>query len=131
MRATGLRTAIFTNGTPGMIEAAVSAAGLGQHFDALVSVDPLQAYKTLPAVYRHAIDAASAGLGGRLGVVPPENAVLISSNRWDVAGAIAFGMHAVWCNRTGQPAEYADLAPRVTLPDLSGLAAAVAGLATP
>lgn len=127
IRADGARRrlAIFTNGTPGMIGAAVAASGLQRHFDALVSVDPVRRFKTAPEVYAHAAQAAAAPGAP---VPPPRNVVLISSNRWDVAGARACGMQAIWCNRSGQPDEYADLAPAAIVPDLSGLSGAIRAL---
>ena len=56
----------------------------------------------------------------RLGV-PPEAVVFCSSNRWDVAGAAAFGFAAVWVNRTGLPDEYPDLPPTQVVASLDAL----------
>ena len=47
--------------------------------------------------------------------------VFVSSNRWDVAGAAAFGFTPIWCNRTGQPEEYPGLEPVAVVGDLSGI----------
>jgi 2-haloacid dehalogenase len=44
-----------------------------------------------------------------------------SSNRWDIAGAKAFGFRCVWINRSKAPDEYPDLAPDHVLSDLGGL----------
>jgi 2-haloacid dehalogenase len=49
--------------------------------------------------------------------------VFVSSNRWDVAGARAFGFTSAWINRAGMPDEYAELAPDLVTRDLSGLVA--------
>jgi 2-haloacid dehalogenase len=46
----------------------------------------------------------------------------VSSNRWDVAGAAAFGFAPVWVNRAGLPDEYPGLDPVAVLTDLRGLA---------
>jgi 2-haloacid dehalogenase len=48
--------------------------------------------------------------------------MFVSSNRWDVMGATAFGFRAAWVNRGRMPDEYADLAPVRVLSDLGGLA---------
>ena len=53
---------------------------------------------------------AYAQILGPLAAEPSEIA-FVSSNRWDVAGAAAFGLIPIWVNRSGAPDEYADLAP--------------------
>jgi 2-haloacid dehalogenase len=50
----------------------------------------------------------------------------VSSNRWDVMGAVSFGFRTLWVNRGKMPDEYADYPPMQTISDLSSLA----GLAT-
>jgi 2-haloacid dehalogenase len=49
--------------------------------------------------------------------------MFVSSNRWDVMGATAFGFGAVWINRSGMPEEYAQLPPLQVLPNLHDLPA--------
>ena len=44
-----------------------------------------------------------------------------SSNRWDAAGATAFGFRSVWVNRNALPEEYHDFRPAAVLPSLDGL----------
>ncbi len=112
LRNQGKRLAILSNGSPEMLHAAVSAAGLDGCFDAILSVDELRAYKTDPRVYEL--------LTTRFRVYP-EAISYQSANRWDIAGATAFGLRTVWINRAGAPAEYADLAPAAVLPSLEGL----------
>ncbi|AWN51876.1 haloacid dehalogenase type II [Methylobacterium sp. 17Sr1-1] len=114
LRRAGLRTAILSNGDPTMLDAAVRAAGLGDHLDAVLSVDPAGTFKTAPAAY----DLAPEALG-----VAREGIVFLSSNRWDIAGAAAYGFAPVWVNRTGQPDEYPDLAPVRVIQSLDGLLA--------
>jgi 2-haloacid dehalogenase len=48
LRAAGLRTAILSNGTARMLEAAVKAAGLDGLFDAVLSVEAVGVYKPHP-----------------------------------------------------------------------------------
>jgi 2-haloacid dehalogenase len=45
----------------------------------------------------------------------------VSSNRWDVMGAVSFGFQAYWINRTRMPDEYADFAPLRQIPSLAML----------
>lgn len=102
LRAAGIGTAILSNGDAGMLARAVASAGLAAEFDAVLSVDPVRTFKTDPRAY--------ALVGERFGV-PPAAVVFCSSNRWDIAGAAAFGFAPVWVNRTGLPDEYPDLPP--------------------
>jgi 2-haloacid dehalogenase len=113
LKARGHPTAILSNGSPAMLEAAVAAAGLGPHLDAVLSVDAIRMYKPRPEVYRLATDRFA---------VAPADVVFVSSNRWDVMGATAFGFRAAWINRGGMPDEYSDLAPAQVLSDLGQLA---------
>jgi 2-haloacid dehalogenase len=113
LKARGHRTAILSNGSPAMLASAVDAAGLRDDLDAVLSVDTARMYKPRPEVYR----LVTAQFG-----VAPADVTFVSSNRWDVMGATAFGFRAAWVNRGRQPDEYADLAPMRVLPDLGGLA---------
>lgn len=96
LNAMGLPLAILSNGDPEMLADAVSAAGLGSHFDHLLSVDSVQRFKTAPEAYQLGPDA----LGFR-----PEEILFASSNGWDIAGATWFGYTTFWVNRTAQPME--------------------------
>ena len=102
LKAQGARLAILSNGSPEMLARAVDAAGFGDLFDAVLSVDALRVFKTAPQVYALATE--------RFGVSPAEVSFQ-SSNRWDIAGASLFGFRTVWINRASQPDEYADLPP--------------------
>jgi 2-haloacid dehalogenase len=112
LRAAGAQTAILSNGSPAMLELAVRGARIGDLLDGVLSVDALAAYKPLPAVYELVTTRFR---------VFPDAVSFQSANRWDVAGATAFGFRTVWINRTGEPDEYADLPPAVTLASLRGL----------
>ena len=112
LRARGAKTAILSNGSRDMLANGTRAAGLDDLLDAVISVDEVRIFKTSPAVY--------ALVEARFGVKPPE-AAFQSSNRWDVAGAKAFGFHVNWVNRTGKPDEYLDLAPDRVIETLDAL----------
>ncbi len=113
LKAEGMATCILSNGEPGMLADAVASAGLGALLDAVVSVDTVRVFKTAPQAYQLVCD--------RFGVAPGE-IMLVSSNRWDAAGAKAFGYQTIWVNRAGMPPEYADLAPLATVRNLDGVA---------
>jgi 2-haloacid dehalogenase len=112
IKAAGAKLAILSNGTPAMLESAVTAAQIGQHFDAILSVDRLERYKTDPECYR---------LATRYFGCNPSEISFQSSNRWDIAGAAVFGFHTVWVNRRGAPDEYSGFGPDRVIRDLSGL----------
>ena len=113
LKARGIRTAILSNGSPKMLDGAVAAARIGAELDAVLSVDPIRIYKPRREVYALVTDA--------LGIAPSEVA-FVSSNRWDVMGATAFGFTCIWVNRAGLPEEYPEFAPVAVLHDLASLA---------
>jgi len=115
LKARGLRLAILSNGTPRMLAAAVQAAGIAGQLDAVLSVESVRRYKPRPEVYVLATDT--------LGLQPSEIA-FVSSNRWDVMGAVSFGFRAYWVNRTGVPDEYQDFPPLQRIDDLTALSRA-------
>jgi 2-haloacid dehalogenase len=112
LRARGLRTGILSNGDPGMLDAAVESAQLTDDLDAVLSVDAAQVFKTSPRTYALVLRAFS---------VNADEVTFVSSNRWDIAGAAAFGFTPVWVNRLGLPDEYKDLAPSAVIPSLDKL----------
>ena len=93
LRSGGMKTAILSNGSPTMLQAAIESAGLAGLLDGVFSVEEVGVYKPHPKVYQLAVD--------RLGI--PASAISFqSSNAWDAYAASAFGMQVVWCNRYGQ-----------------------------
>jgi 2-haloacid dehalogenase len=116
LKASGLRTAILSNGSPAMLEPVVHAAGLDTVLDAVLSVESVGVYKPHPKVYQLAVDRLAT---------PAANIVFLSSNAWDAWAASAFGMQVVWCNRYGQRPERLPGAPNRMIKTLAELAALV------
>jgi 2-haloacid dehalogenase len=112
LKRRGHRTAILSNGSPDMLEAAVAGAKLGADLDFVLSVDDVRMYKPRPEVYA-LVPAAMQ--------VEAADVVFVSSNRWDVMGATSFGFRTAWINRGNLPEEYADRPPAVVLRDLTAL----------
>jgi len=112
LKARGLKTAILSNGSPTMLSGAVTAANLGADLDAMLSVDAIRIYKPQRPVYRLVTDAFG---------IASEEVAFVSSNRWDVMGATAFGFRCVWVNRANAPEEYPEFAPVKVVPDLASL----------
>ena len=112
LKARGARLAILSNGDPDMLDDAVRAAKLEGLLDVVLSVASVGIFKPAPAVYRLATE--------RFGCTPGDISFQ-SSNRWDIAGAKAFGFRTVWINRTAAPDEYPGLPPDRVVRDLRGL----------
>ncbi|MCL4766588.1 MAG: haloacid dehalogenase type II [Hyphomicrobiaceae bacterium] len=117
LRRAGARLAVLTNGDRGMIDDAVAAAGLGGLLDEIITVHEAGVYKPNAAVYRLACE--------RFGVAP-DAISFQSSNRWDIAGAKAFGFRCIWINRHGLPDEYPDMPADLIVEDLKPLTALAA-----
>ena len=112
LKTRGARLAILSNGSPRMLASAVETAGISGFLDAVLSVDRVRRYKPRPEVYALVTDALTIG---------PSDVAFVSSNRWDVMGAVSFGFRAYWVNRSRMPDEYAELAPLGEIPNLEAL----------
>ena len=93
LRAEQRKLYAFSNGTAEMVGAVLEHAGIERFFDGVISVDVLQTFKPDPATYRHVIEIAD---------VAPECCWLVSSNGFDVIGAVAAGLRAAWLRRSEQ-----------------------------
>lgn len=86
----GFKLFAFSNGSADAVETLLQHAGIRDFFIGVVSVDEMKSYKPNPGVYSHFLRRA-----GALGA----NTWLISSNPFDVIGAISSGMRAAWVKR--------------------------------
>ena len=98
LKEAGVKTAILSNGSPEMLDAAIRSARLDDLLDAVYSIESVGVYKPDPRVYA----LAAEGL-----TVAKDRIWFQSSNVWDAAAAGAFGFNVVWCNRSKAPLEYA------------------------
>ncbi len=118
LRAGGKKTAILTNGSPEMIQAACEASGLVRQLDRILTVAPLRIYKPDASVYQLAVD--------ELGVAAGE-VCFVSSNAWDARGAAHFGFRVAWLDRFGKlpdrlPGDFSAVIKKLdALPPLLGL----------
>jgi 2-haloacid dehalogenase len=96
LKATGMKLAILSNGTPAMLAAAAANAGIASLFDAILSVEEVKVYKPHPSVYELACERLN---------VAAACVCFLSSNGWDAYSAKAFGFRVLWCNRFGQMPE--------------------------
>jgi 2-haloacid dehalogenase len=112
LRASGLPLSILSNGSPRMLEAAITYAKMDGVFDPVFSVEEVGAFKTSPKVYARAVE--------RIGV-PAASIAFVTANGWDAYAASAFGLRVVWCNRARQPRERLPGAPERIIHDLAKL----------
>lgn len=112
LKRADIPTAILTNGSDAMIDAAVKSSGLESLIDHNLSVDSLKIFKPDPSVYQLAVDALN---------VPAKSISFQSSNAWDASGAANFGMQVAWINRYSQPPERLPGKPVAEFKDLNGL----------
>lgn len=110
LKEAGLATAILSNGTPDMLDGAVSAAGIGGVLDACLSVQSIGVYKPDRAVY---------GLVGEYFGCPAREVLFVSSNCWDACAAAGYGFRAVWANRAGEPMDRLPWKPAHVVRDLT------------
>lgn len=96
---------ILSNGDPEMLAVAVKSAGFTELLQHVISVHPVQRYKTDPAAY--ALGTAAFGL-------PAREILFVSSNGWDAIGATWFGYTTLWVNRTGAPLDPLGTSPSHT-----------------
>jgi 2-haloacid dehalogenase len=108
-------TAILSNGSPSMLEAIVSHAGLERFFNLVLSVEDVGIYKPSRRVYRHAMQ--------KLQIHDAPAVCFISANCWDAQAAAQFGFQAVRVDRFGLRDDRIPGRPAAYIPDLGGLAA--------
>jgi 2-haloacid dehalogenase len=86
----GQKLAIFSNGSPAMLDALVRNSGLDRVLDAVISVDAHKVFKPSPDSYILIEKTLN---------ISPSNVLFISSNPWDVCGAKSFGLNVAWIER--------------------------------
>ena len=93
LKSAGFKIFALTNGGAKTVELLLNNANISSYFLDVVSVDEIKSYKPNPDIYRHFLTRADA---------LRESAWLVSSNPFDVIGAIAYGMRAAWIKRTSE-----------------------------
>jgi 2-haloacid dehalogenase len=109
LKARGLATAILSNGSPDMLDAAVGSAGIAPRLDAVLSVESVGVFKPHARVY----DLVGAHFD-----CAKDEVLFVSSNGWDAAGAAGYGFRTVWVNRSGEPTDRLYARPHHILPNL-------------
>lgn len=110
LKAAGMNTAILSNGSPDMLDGAVSSAGISSTLDDVLSVQDVGVFKPHASVYDL--------VGKRFGCAKDE-VLFVSSNGWDAGCATGYGFTTAWVNRAGEPVDRLPWTPTHTLPDLT------------
>lgn len=113
LREAGFRMATLTNSPPDTLDAQLESSGLGDLFEARISVDAVRLYKPHREVYRY----AARELG-----VEPGGLRLVAAHHWDVTGALRAGWAAAFVARPGMVLGPLDERPDVVGSDLSEVA---------
>jgi len=93
LKSVGFRLFAFSNGSAKDVDSLLVNAQVRDYFLDVISVEDLRSFKPDPAVYHHFLAKAGARR---------DHAWLISSNPFDVIGAISAGMRAAWVQRSEQ-----------------------------
>jgi 2-haloacid dehalogenase len=112
LREAGVRLAILSNMTQGMLERGLERAGLSLKFDATLSTGLIDSYKPEPRSYRLVLDVLE---------LERDQILFAAFAGWDVAGAKWFGYPTFWVNRQGSPSEVLGIEPDGSGPDLAAL----------
>ncbi len=110
LKQAGFATAILSNGSPRMLEVAVTSAGLGPNLDATLSVEACGIFKPAPQVY----DLVGQHFG-----CSPDQVLFVSSNGWDAGAASGYGFTTAWVNRQRLPVDRLPWQPAHVLSDLT------------
>lgn len=95
LKQAGLKTGILSNGSPDMLDGAVSSASLTTVLDEVMSIEDVGIYKPDNRVYQMAVE--------RMGVASPANICFVSANTWDAQAGSHFGFQVARINRFGLP----------------------------
>lgn len=117
VRGRSKRTAILSNGSPAMLEAAVQHAGLDKLFDFVISVEDVGIFKPSRRVYRLAMQ--------KFHLQDAPAICFVSANTWDAQGAAQFGFQSVRVDRFGLKDDNIPGKPAAMITDLSELAGLV------
>lgn len=96
LRKSNCKLGILSNGTSTMLHSGIKKNNLEDLFDFVCSADTTKVFKPSMKVYQLIIN---------LHKVEKEEVLFVSSNQWDIAGALKFGFSCAWLNRKREHAE--------------------------
>lgn len=117
LRDLGIRLVTLSNGSASVAEALFDRAGIGEHFERLLTVEDAGRWKPAPEAYQYALGQCS---------VDPADAMLVAVHPWDIDGAARAGLVTAWLDRSGGHYPSYFRAPEVRARSLTDLAQRVA-----
>ena len=116
LAAAGVSLAVLTNSPTATAEHGLRAAGLRDHFAAVIGADQVGVFKPDARVYRQGLRVIGA---------EPAEATMVAAHWWDLRGARAAGMRVAWVgHREARLTEFLP-DPDAVGPDLLTLARAL------
>lgn len=109
LKEKGISTAILSNGSNDMLEAAVENSKLYNYLDKVFSIEEIEKFKPNREVYKI--------INNKMNVENNE-VVFFSSNGWDIAGAASYGFNTIWINRFSKQIDNLDSKPSIVVKDL-------------
>ncbi|NKB62389.1 MAG: haloacid dehalogenase type II [Gammaproteobacteria bacterium] len=117
--ATDFNLFAFSNGQESAVDQVLKNAGIRHYFKGIVSVDDLKTFKPNPSVYQYFIKKTNSD---------KSSAWLVSSNGFDVIGAVSIGMQAAWVHRSKSVVyDPWGVHPTLTVNSLDGLSGSLRG----
>ena len=92
-KESGCKMFAFSNGSAAAVAGLLDYAGISHYFEGTVSVEAVKTFKPNPAVYQHFLEVTKS---------PASQTYLVSSNPFDVIGAINAEWQAIWVQRNKQ-----------------------------
>jgi 2-haloacid dehalogenase len=117
LRDMGLRLVTLSNGSTRVAEALLTAGGVRDEFEALMSVEEVGVWKPGRAAYEHAARRCGTEVGALM---------LVAAHPWDIDGAARAGLSTAWVNRGGRPYPAYFTGPTVAVTALTELPARLA-----
>ena len=115
-RTNKIITAALSNGTPQVLSSALKRAKIDHLLDSVFSTGQIHAYKPSPAVYEFVEEQLA---------LPRNQISFVSSNSWDIAGAVSYGFYSIWINRYDRTPECLPYKADLEFTSLSGICEAL------
>ena len=113
LQTANFRLYALSNGTMDAVQKLLMTAGIREYFLGIISVDDLKTFKPNPAIYTYFLSKSRASAN---------DSWLISSNPFDVIGAISAGMKAAWLKRSAEMIfDPWEIKPTITVTSLTEL----------
>jgi 2-haloacid dehalogenase len=119
LRNRGIHSCVLTNGSSGLAREVLSQSDVLGHFDDVLSVDEIGAWKPRSEPYEYV---------ARRFEVSIESMAMVAVHPWDLNGASALGCMTGWVNRTQRTYPPVFRAPTVSAPGIQGVVRALMAL---